>query len=83
MLWIHERDKTALRLDTHYDTDTAEYVIVLHHPDGRQVSQLFSTLVAFRQWLFALEARLTADRWTQQQGSPDLVTDGWPDTPRV
>ena len=80
MLWLYERDKTSLWLETRYDNSTAEYVGLLHHPDGRQASQRFSNLVAFRHWLLTLEETLAADRWTRH-GSPDIVPDGWPDKP--
>ncbi len=77
MIWFYKRDKIALRLETRYDNKAAEYVAVLHHPDGRQELQRFSQLVAFRQWLLTLEETLAADRWTQK-GSPDILPDGWP-----
>ena len=80
MIWFYERDKVALRLETRYDNKTAEYVAVLHHPDGRQDLQRFSKLETFRQWLMGLEQTLAADRWTQK-GSPDILPDGWPDKP--
>ena len=48
MIWFYERDNTALRLETRYDNTTAQYVAVLHHPEGRQELQRFSTLEAFR-----------------------------------
>lgn len=80
MIWFYERDKMALRLETRYDNKTAEYVAVLHHPDGRQEWQRFHQLEAFRQWLRTLEQALAADRW-RQKGSPDILPDGWPDKP--
>jgi hypothetical protein len=83
MLWFYERDTIVLRLETRYDNTTAEYVALLHHPDGRQELQRFSKLEAFRQWLVALEQTLAADQWTRK-GSPDILPDGWPDkTPRM
>lgn len=47
MIWFYERDKVALRLETRYDNTTAEYVAVLHHPDGRQELQRFIKREAF------------------------------------
>jgi hypothetical protein len=83
MLWFYERDTIVLRLETRYDSKTAEYVALLHYPDGRQELERFSKLEAFRQWLVALEETLAADHWTQK-GSPDILPDGWPDkTPRM
>jgi hypothetical protein len=83
MLWFYERDTIVLRLETRYDSKTAEYVALLHHPDGRQELQRFRKLEPFRHWLVALERTLAADRWTQK-GSLDILPDGWPDkTPRM
>ena len=83
MLWFYERDTIVLRLETRYDSKTAEYVALLHHPDGRQELQRFRKLEPFRQWLVALEQTLAADRWTQKR-SLDILPDGWPDkTPRM
>ena len=78
MLWLYERDTTSICLETRYDNTTGEYEGVLHHPDGRRASHRCNNLLAFRQWLLALEKTLAADRWTQQ-GSPDSLTDGGPD----
>jgi hypothetical protein len=78
MLWLYERGRTSMWLETRYDTTTAEYVGLVHHPDGRRESHRFNCLVAFREWLLATEATLTADRWTIN-GAPDILPDGWPD----
>ena len=80
MLWFYNRDNASLRLETRYDNDTADYVALLHHPDGRQELHRFKELGAFRQWLLTLEQTLTADRWTQS-GAPEILSDGWPDKP--
>ena len=66
MLWFYERDAIVLRLETRYDNATAEYVALLHHPDGRQELQRFNKLEEFRQWLVALEQALAADQWTRK-----------------
>jgi len=78
MLWFYERDHASLRVETRYDNDTAEYVALLYHPDGRRETQRFDKQDAFREWLVSLEQHLEADRWTRQ-GSPDILPDGWPD----
>jgi hypothetical protein len=66
MLWFYERDTIVLRLETRYDNATAEYVALLHHPDGRQELQRFNKPEAFRQWLVALDQTLAADQWTRK-----------------
>ena len=79
MLWLYERDTTSICLETRYDNTTGEYEGVLHHPDGRRASHRCNNLLAFRQWLLALEKTLAADRWTQK-GSPEILPHGWPDS---
>jgi hypothetical protein len=78
MLWFYERDHVSLRVETRYDNETAEYVAILYHPDGRQEMQRFDKRDAFREWLVSLEQYLEADRWTRQ-GPPHILSDGWPD----
>ena len=34
MIWIFERGEESLRLETRYDNETTEYVLILHHPDA-------------------------------------------------
>ncbi|MCM3880106.1 MAG: hypothetical protein ND807_08365 [Vicinamibacterales bacterium] len=74
MLWIFERDEESLRLETHYDSDTREFVLVMHRPSGQQIER-FKDTVTFRERLEVLETQLAADRWTQQ--GPVLLHDGW------
>jgi hypothetical protein len=80
MLWFYEREKIALRLETRYDNKRAEYVALLHHPDGQQEVHRFRERASFSQFLLTLEQTLTADRWIQK-GSPDILPEGWPDKP--
>ena len=70
MLWFYQRDHVSLRLETRYDNDTADYVGILHHPDGRQEPHRFDNRDAFRAWLVSLEQHLEAERWTRD-GPPD------------
>jgi hypothetical protein len=74
MLWIFERGEESLRLETHYDSATGEFVLIMRGPNGQQISR-FSDTVTFRERLEVLETQLAADRWTQQ--GPVLLHDGW------
>jgi hypothetical protein len=74
MLWIFERDEESLRLETHYDNDAREFVLVMHRPNGQQIER-FRDTVTFRERLEALETQLAADHWKQQ--GPLLLHDGW------
>jgi hypothetical protein len=78
MLWFYTRDRASLSLETRYDNQTLEYLGILTHPDGRREAKRFPTAQAFRNWLVALDRKLTAKRWAQT-GPPHLLPNGWPD----
>jgi hypothetical protein len=80
MIWFYQRDRLSLSLETRYDNKTDEYVAVLFHPDGREQTERFRTREAFREWLLALEQRLSHERWAPD-GPPHVLPDGWPDKP--
>jgi hypothetical protein len=80
MVWFYKRDRSALSVETRYDNETAEYVAVVVHPEGRLQTERFATRQAFREWLLALEQRLAQERWTPD-GEPHILPDGWPDKP--
>ena len=75
MIWMFERKPDEiLRIETRYENDTAEFVLIMHLPSGPHIERFKDTL-AFRLRLEGLEARLTADQWTQK-GSV-FLRDGW------
>ena len=76
MMWFFERDSESFQIETRYDTDTAEFVLIMYRPTtgGPQIER-FKNAGAFRQRLEALEGQLTSERWTQR-GSI-LLHDGW------
>lgn len=78
MLWCFERENETLRLETRYDNETSEFVVIVRYPDGREQTQRFKENDAFRAWLVAFEQSLEAEQWTSQ-GAPILLPDGWPD----
>jgi hypothetical protein len=78
MLWFFERDQHAVRLETRYDNDTAEYVAIVTYPDNRQETERFSDADLYRRWLESWERALEADHWTRR-GPPLVVPSGWPD----
>ena len=75
MVWFFERNRESLRLETRYDNDTAEFLLVTHSPDGREQTERFTDAMTFRQRLEALERQLEADHWTQH--GPVFLHDGW------
>ena len=80
MVWFYKRDRASLSVETRYDNDTAEYVAVVTHPDGRQQTKRFFTREAFREWLMALEQELQHEQWVPD-GPVHVLPDGWPDKP--
>ena len=81
MIWLYERDNESIRLETRYDNDTREYVVVVHYPDGRQLTERFPNPEACREWLLSLENNLDAEDWVRR-GPPMILPDGWPKPPK-
>jgi len=76
MLWFFERDDQSLRLETRYDNDTSEFVVIVRWPDGREQTERFSELEACRAWLAAFDNALESERWTPN--GPVILPYGWP-----
>lgn len=70
-----ERDSESLRLETRYDNDTAEFVPIMHRPNGGPQIERFTDTVTFRERLEVLETQLAADHCTQH--GPGFLHDGW------
>lgn len=51
MLWLFERDEESLNLETRYNNDTSEYVVIVRYPDGRDHSERFTDSDQCRAWL--------------------------------
>jgi len=77
MIWFYSRDDQWMRLEMRYDNDTAEFVVVLRHPDGRQGTERFPDLSGFSKCVVALEQRVKDEDWSQS-GPPLLVPEGFP-----
>jgi hypothetical protein len=72
--------RQTLSVETRYDNETAESVAVVVHPDGRQQTERVLTREAFREWLLALEQRLSHEQW-MPDGPVYVLPDGWSDKP--
>ena len=59
------RHRERVQLDTFYDNNTAEFVLRLFHPDGRQEVERFASVTQFREGIERTEKRLLAERWKQ------------------
>jgi hypothetical protein len=77
MLWLYERDNESIRLETRYDNDARDYVVVVHYPDGRELIERFRTPEACREWLMSLENNLDDGHWIRR-GPPIILPEGWP-----
>jgi hypothetical protein len=77
MVWFFERYEESLKLETRYDNDTREYVVIVHYPDGREEGERFTDAEEYRVRLVALENHLEKERWLRD-GPPMILADGWP-----
>ena len=77
MLWSFEREEHSLHLETRYDDDTGEYVVVTRYSDGREHTERFAKADNFRSWLAAFDQNLETERWTVRSGGPVALPDGW------
>jgi len=75
MLWYFQRGLEDLRLETHYDDTTDEYLLTVHGPTG-EIVERFTDVFSFRTRLQTLENELAADQW-KRVGPPVLMKDGW------
>lgn len=78
MVWFFERGGGVLELETRYDNDTLEYVLVLRPTGGATTVERFRDRLAFKARLVAVEHELTGQRW-RPKGPPVILEDGWPD----
>ena len=76
MVWFFSRDTNELRVETRYDNDAAEYVLIVHWPGGRHQTERFSTLAEFRDRVVELQHVIEVEGWLSS-GSPQILRDGW------
>jgi hypothetical protein len=76
MIWLFERDNQAVRVETRFDKDTAEYVATIDWADGKTDTERFSDHAAFQLRIVELEHVLTSQRW-KQVGGPTLIRGDW------
>lgn len=81
MLWFFERRGETVRLETSYDNNTAEFVLVIEWPGRPSVTERFPDADSFTARVRDLEQSLSAERWTQV-GSPMILPTGWKDNPK-
>ena len=77
MLWFYDRPNEQLRVEARYDNDTAEFVVVVNWPDGREQTERFSALHEFQAWLTSFDGAMAAEQW--RPNTPIVLPYGWPD----
>jgi hypothetical protein len=77
MLWFFSRDAESLRVETRYDNETSEYLLVLKRAEALPEIERFSDRAAFHQRLVQLENCLSRDSWVAGAG-PVILPYGWP-----
>jgi hypothetical protein len=76
MVWIFERGtEETLRIETRYDTNMSEFVLIVYPPVGGTQVERFNDPETFRERLEGLEIQIIGDRWTQR--GPMFLRDGW------
>jgi hypothetical protein len=67
MVWVYSRGSEQIRFENRYDTQTAEFMLVIEHHDGYRETKRFAEALAFRAWLSAFERRLETEQWTASE----------------
>ena len=75
MLWIYERSNQTLHIETKFDNETNEYVLIIHPLDGTQQVERFRDVASFQVRVDNLERQLHADHW--QSHGMITMRDGW------
>ena len=77
MLWTYARGAQSLRLETRFDNDAQEFVLIIHSQgDSQPRVERFKGTASFRQRLAELESELELEQWLLH-GPPALLRDGW------
>ena len=72
MIWIFERDREVVRVETRFDSKTSEYVLAMFSGGRLESIERYQHAGAFGERLRALEQQLGAERWSQID-SPEIT----------
>jgi hypothetical protein len=75
VIWLFQRETQAIRIDTRFDGESGEYVLVPEERDGVRQNERFRDAAEYRVRLEALEQQLETEHWTRT--GPFLLRDGW------
>jgi hypothetical protein len=76
MIWFFSREDEQLRVETRYDNEAQDYVLVVHWPGGRTQTERFSTESQFRHRVHQLQQYIDGDGWSSSR-PPEITRDGW------
>jgi hypothetical protein len=76
MVWFFERGEETARLETRFENDSADYVLIVEVPGRERRTERVKNAQRFHARVLALEAQLKEERWTQH-GQPQILPDGW------
>lgn len=76
MIWIFERGAEALRLETRFDSASAEFVLTVVWSDQRVETERFRDPAVFDWRVRQLEQQLASEHWAQV-GPPTILPEGW------
>lgn len=77
MIWFWTRDDRECAVETRYDNQTREFVMVIKDEGGGETTERYSELQAFSARLIALRHSLEAERW-KQKGLTRIDPNGFP-----
>ena len=78
MLWFFDRDNEKVEVETRFDNNTLDYVLVIRWPDGREETERYADSESFSARVIALSEELKSMNW-RNTGSPIVLPEGWLD----
>jgi hypothetical protein len=63
MVWVLSRDDEEIHVQTWYDRQSSELVVVTKYPDRHRTSERFADFSEFWKWLALLSQELEPDGW--------------------
>lgn len=75
MLWTFTRERESIKIETRFDNETKEYVLIFYRDDGGPQIERFADAFVLRDKLAALEEELEAQRW--RFNGVVVLRDGW------
>lgn len=64
MIWFWTNGVHERRVETRYDNDAGEFLVIITDEHGRERTERFSDLHVFRARLAALDEQMRGERWS-------------------